>query len=279
MVGLGLFTRMVRVEIGVPNTIGVRLADLRVGFRVEHKASKTVSTATVQVYNPAPASIARLHIPLSEVRLLVGYEPTCKLIFQGVPVKDGIDLRVNGPDRVLVVDLADGGRGYTEAFIQTSFATSTTFGQVLSTVLLQTLWTRGFIDPALEAVVLPHGIVLTDSPSEVMDRLAASVPPFGADWFIRDNALYVVAKGKATLEKMILISSTQGNLIGSPNGTKKGVKVKALIDATMRPGMSFGIESVGLSGAYVCKEVTFNGDSGYENPYYMDITGKALGVP
>ena len=279
MATLGLFGRIVQVEIGPEGGTGLRLGDLRVGFKVEHKASKTVSTASIRIYNPAPASMALLRAPLAAIRLLVGYEPLSRVIFQGPPVKDGIDLKVEGPDRVLCVDAADGGRGYGQAFVQIGMTTPTTFGQLLNLVLAQTLWSRGFIDPTIEAIVLPHGIAITARPAEVMDRLAAAATPLGADWFVRDNALYVVGKGQTTPEVAPLISSTQGNLLGSPTQTKAGVKLRALIDATMRPGRSIVLQAVGVSGAFVCKEVTFTGDSGFENPFYMDLVCKPVGVP
>jgi len=275
----GLFGRLVAVEIGPEGAAGIRLADLRVGFKVEHKASKTVSTATIRVYNPAPTSVALLRVPLAVIRLLVGYEPTSKVIFQGAPVKGGIDIVVDGPDHILQVDAADGGRAYVSTFVQVSFTTPSTFGQILSLVLGQTQWARGYIDPSLEATTLPHGVVLVGRPSEVMDRLAAAVPGVGADWFVRDNALYVVARGTSTPEIAPLLSATQGNLIGSPTAVKDGIKVRALIDATMRPGRSFVVESAGVNGLYVCTDVTFAGDSGFANDFYMDIAGRSAGVP
>jgi len=278
MTTAGLFGRLVAVEIGPEGGAGKRLADLRVSFKVEHKASKTVSTATIKIYNPSPSSIALLSAPLAAIRLLVGYAPTSRVVFQGPPVKGGVVLIVEGPDRILHVDASDGGRAYVDTFLNVSFATQTTFGQVLSTVLAETLWARGSIIVP-EGTVLPHGLVLVGRPGEVMDRLAAAVPPAGADWFVRDNALYVVPRGKSTPESAPLISATQGNLIGSPTATDGAVKVRALIDATMRPGRAYVIESAYVNGAYVCRDATFVGDSGYGNEFYMDLTGKPLGQP
>ena len=274
----GLFGRQVAVEIGPEGGVGLRLPDLRVSFHVQFKAAKTMATATIRVYNPAPASVALLRAPLSTIRLFAGYAPLPRLLFAGPPVKDGIDLKVDGPDQILDVDAADGGTGYS-AFLQLSFATATTFGQVLNVVLAQTRWSLGFIDPRVNAVVLPHGIVLVGRPAEVMDRLAASVPVFGADWFVRDNSVYVVVRGGSTPEVAPLLSALAGNLVGSPNGTKKGIKVRALIDATMRPGRSFVLQSKAWNGVFVAKDVTFTGDSGYANDYWMDITGVPVGVP
>lgn len=275
----GLFGRDTAVEIGPEGGPGLRIGDLRVSFRVEHKAGRQPSKATIRIYNPSQASIDLLRAPLAAIRLLVGYTPAPRVVFQGPPVKGGIDLKKEGPDRILKVDAADGGRAFVSTFLQVSFATPTTFAQVLATVIAQTQWSRGLIDSAIEAVSLPHGIVLIGRPAEVMDRLAAASTPFGADWFVRDNALYVVRRGQSTPEVAPLLSSTQGNLIGSPTSTKSGVKVRALIDATMRPGRTFVVQSGAVNGTYIAKDVVFEGDSGYDTPYYMTIEGKPVGVP
>lgn len=276
--GIGLFGRQVWVEIGPEGGPGVRHTGLRVSFKVEHKASKAVSTAEISVYNPAPSTIAALRVPGSAIRVLAGYDVP-RVMFQGPPVKDGIEYKTEGADRILKVDAADGVRAYVGTLINTSFTTPTTFGQVLALVLAQTLWFRGFIDPAIEAVALPHGIVLTGRPAEIMDRLAAAAQPAGADWFVRDHALYLVPRGQATPEAAPLISGVQGNLIGSPTPTKKGTKVRALLDASMRPGRSFVLQSLLVSGTFVCRDVSFEGDSGWDGAFYMTLTGRPLGVP
>jgi hypothetical protein len=258
---LGLFQREVAVEIGPENGPGVRLADLRVTFKATHKASKAASTAQIDIYNPAPSSIALLRAPLAAIRLLVGYTPVPRVIFQGPPIKDGIELQIRGGDRILKVDAADGGRAYVGTSLNVSMMTPTTFGQILAMILAETLWTRGHI-LVPEGLVLPHGVVLQGRPGEVLDRLAAAVPPAGADWFVSDNTLYIVPKGQATPEAAPLISASQGNLIGSPTQTKTGVKVRALIDATMRPGRVFVVESGLITGTFVARDVLFTGDSG-----------------
>jgi hypothetical protein len=275
---LGLFGRQAWVEIGPEGGPGVRLADLRVSFRIEHKSGKAVNTGAISIYNPAPSSIALLHVPLAAIRLLAGYDAP-QVIFQGPPVKDGVELLADGPNKILKVDAADGGRAYIGTAFNLSLTTPSTFGQVLALVLAETLWARGYIDPAIEAVSLPHGIVLQGRPSEILDRLAAAAPPLGADWFVRDNALYVLPRGQATPEVAPLISSTVGNLIGSPTQTKHGCKVTALLDATMRPGRAFVVESLLVNGTFVAKDVTFIGDSGYDRDFYMQIVGRPLGVP
>jgi hypothetical protein len=273
----GLFGRNVAVEIGVPGTPGIRVDGLRVGFKVDHKLSKAASTATIRIWNTSPATRARMLLPGSSIRLLLGYGSVSRLVFWGQPVKGGISLECDGADQVFEVDAADGGRSYA-ATINVAFRTPTNFGAVLAVVLAETQWARGQI-LVPEATPLPHGIVLNARAADILDRLAAVVPPFGAQWFVRDDALYVVPKGQATPEEAPLLSSTAGNLIGSPVATKTGIKVRALIDATMRPARSFVVESKDVSGIYVAQDVTFTGDSGFANDYYMDISGKPVGAP
>jgi hypothetical protein len=274
---IGLFGRKVAVEIGpAVGGAALRIEDLRISFRAEFKASKTVNKASVRIYNPSQTTVAALRLPGVVVRLFAGYEPQARLLFVGAPVKDGIDVKVDGGDQTLDIDAADGGDKYASTFLRLSFATSTTFGQVLAQVLAQTQWALGFVDPRVSNVVLPHGIVLVGRPAEILDRLAAAVPAFGADWFVRDNALYIVVRGGSTPEVGPLISSTAGNLVGSPNGTAKGVKLRALIDATMRPGRSFVLQSKGWNGTFVAKDITFQGDSGFSSEFHMHITGEPL---
>ncbi|HZI43957.1 MAG TPA: hypothetical protein VFD53_01990, partial [Ilumatobacter sp.] len=164
-------------------------------------------------------------------------------------------------------------------FVNVALATPSTFGQVLALVLAQTQWLRGFVDPTIETVPLPHGIVLAGRPAEILDRLAAAALPLQADWFVRDGAVFFVGKGQATPEVGLLISSTMGNLIGSPTATTTGVKLRALIDATMRPGRAFVLQSSAISGGFIAKDVSFTGDSGWDNDFYMEIVAKPPGIP
>ena len=275
----GLFDRAVAVEVGPEGGSGVRLADLRASFRIEHKSGKTPATAKVRIWNPAPASIALLRVPLAVIRVFAGYAPIPRMIFQGSPVKDGVRVSTEGPDRILEVEAGDGGRAFVGSTISVGWSTATTLGQALVTILTTTGWARGYIG-INEAQALPHGITYVGRPAELLDRLAASVLPFGSDWYVRDGALYMVPRGQAAPDVAPLISSVNGNLIGSSSHTDAGgVACRALLDSSMRPGHPFVLSSLNHQGTYVARDVTFVGDSGFDRPFYMDLRGKPLGAP
>lgn len=273
---MSLFGRSVLLEVGPEGLPGLRLGPLRVAFRVQHKAQGNPATATIRIYNPAPTTEDLIRQPGNSVRLLAGYGGLPRLMFQGTPVRDGIKARTQGTDRILTVEGADGGRGYTDTFFNLSYPGPTTYGQVLAQILVETGWARGSI-ALVEALTFPAGLVLQGRPAEVLDRLAATVPPAGAVWQVRDGALYVTPKGQPTPEVAPVLSAELGNLVGWPTQGTDSVTVTALLDATMRPGRSFQVLSKRISGIYVARDVTFRGDS-KEGRFDMVLTGKPLGV-
>lgn len=276
----GLFNRSVALEVGVAGAPGKQFTGLRIGFGVDHTKGREPNKATIQVYNLAPPTIALLQVPGVVVRLLVGYgDPAIpRQIFMGNPVKNGIRQQTQGPDRIMQIEAADGGAAYQSTHLALSFATGTTYVQILTAVLGATQWARGVVT-INEAAQLPHGVVLTGRPAEILDRIAATVPPLGADWWIEDGVFYCAPKGQPVPSVAPLISATQGNLIGSPSPTDKGLEVTALIDASMRPGRTFVVESRQFNGTYIADSVSFSGDSGFENDFTMRILGKPVGVP
>ncbi|MFA9271870.1 MAG: hypothetical protein ACEQSX_14160, partial [Baekduiaceae bacterium] len=85
-----------------------------------------------------------------------------------------------------------------------------------------------------------------------------------------------VGAGEDTGETAVVFSAAAGNLIGSPTPKDGGkLEVKALLAPSIRPGKMFSVESADYSGRYVADDVEFNGDSGWETPFYVTATGTA----
>lgn len=268
------------MEFGVEGAPGRRLSGLRVGFNAKYRSDKTPNKCTIKIYNLAPTSLAMLFVPRAVIRVFAGYGVGGeKLAFEGTPTDGGLTLEADGNgDRILSIDAEDGGRAFREAVINASFATPTTIGQLIGLVLASTQWSRGFIDPSIEAITLPHGCTLVGRAADIMDRIAAMSLPFGADWHVRDGTLYVVPKGTSTPEVAPLFSSYTGNLIGIPTPTKDGCKFKGLMDATLRPGRAVYVKSAALEGAYIAKDVTLNGDA-WGNEFEVEVEARLIGVP
>lgn len=271
MSATGLLGRVVQVELGVAGAPGRRISDLRISFRAKHSTSSEPNTATVQVYNVAPETAALAQRQGATVRVLAGYQSsTPRQVFEGDILAGGAVLRRQGPDRVLEIEAADGLRSLQRT-VTLSAVRGVTVEALLGQVLAQTGWARGVVSIDT-TTTLPQGVTHVGPPGPVLDRITRAT---GGAWYVRDGALYVTPAGAAVPESAPLLSSVSGNLVGSPEPTDEGVKVTALLDAGLRPGRRFVVESEAVSGTYVATDVEFVGDAGWDTPFYAIV----LGVP
>lgn len=268
---MSLFGRRARLQLGLPGTTGKEFlcggpGEFRLTFDVSMSATGDPNTATVEVYNLAPSTIALVQNPACEVRILVGYDaPT--LIFVGNPVADGTRLDRRGPDRVLHMELADGGRSYGEARCSISMATPTTAQQVFDEIIRQTGLPLGVV--RVPSYTFQAGFCFQGQASDALDKLASAC---GASTFVRDGARVFIESGGDTGEQAVVFSGTTGNLIGSPVPKSGGkLEVKALIAPTIRPGKVFSVESEDYSGFYIAEDVSFKGDTHGQDWYVVAV--------
>jgi hypothetical protein len=270
-----LLGRRVVLEFGTEGAAGKRFTDLRVGFRVDMSRSADPNKGRIVAYNLAAESVSLLQRPRAVVRLLVGYDVP-RLIFVGTPIANGVRLERNGPDRVIVIEALDGGRAWQAARVDLSYAPQTSFAQVFADVVAAIGLPTGTVH-APAGLRFSSGLVLAGAARDVLSRLAVMAD---RHWFVRDGVLHFVEIGGDTGETAPLISSRTGNLIGSPmpraatKANEAAIEVRALLDPAIRPGRRFQLESEAFNGVYIARDVVFEGDSGYEAPFYVTITAQ-----
>ena len=193
MTSRGQFKREVIVEIGPPGETGRRYEDVRIAFSGEHKSHGHPGRVKIDLYNVHRDAMAFAKPRRNLVRLFAGHDGSAPLLFQGNPMRDGVSLHVgHSGDRVLSIEASDGGRGFTETYLSTTFATKVTWGDVLTLVLQQTGWSRGAIAMPT-SLSTPGPMTLSGNPRQILDRMAQLVPG-GGEWFVRDGALYIVER-------------------------------------------------------------------------------------
>lgn len=264
-----LFGRHVTLQIGQEGEEGRSYSDLRIAFSIDHTRDSTPSRAVIEAYNLAAETVALLQDPDVVVRLVAGYDLP-RSLFRGNPVRNGIRSTRTAPNPVVSIEAQDGLRRYQAARVNVSFARETTLRQVYDAVAEQLGLPDGVIRVD-EDIRFPHGITLAGTAREVLDRIAETS---AADWWIRDGVVQLVPEGGETGEQAIVFSAETGNLIGSPVPTDNGIEVTALLDASMRPGRPFVVESEHYEGTYIADTVSFRGDSGFDTPFYVICTGR-----
>lgn len=270
-VAVAEFIRQVELRFGTEGTTGRSIKGLRISFDVKYTRSSKPNTAKITVYNPSPDSVALLSKEDAVVILLAGYDVPLQ-IFRGNPIDSGVYMERNGPDRILTIELQDGGRQWADDFVSTSFASQKTSGEVFETLKTAIGLPGGVADIDTD-IKMVSGLVLHGSATEMMDDLMASQD---AEWFIRDGVIQAIPKGGSTGETAVVFSSVSKNLIGAPVKTKDGVKVTALISPSLRPAKPFRVISNELNGDYIADDVEFRGDSGFTPAFYVVATGRQL---
>ena len=268
---MSLFGRQVILEFGRPGSTGKRFTDLSVTFRVTMSSRSAPHEAIIEARNLGPDSVALLQRDDVVVRLLVGYDEP-RLIFQGDPVRDGVEERLEGTDRVLRIQAQDGGRVFRQTELNVSYTTATTSGQVFDAIASQMGLPQGAVTLARD-IDYPHGVVLQGPAREVLDSLAEAS---NARWYITDGKLQVVPRTGAISERAVVFDGTTArpNLIGSPARKDGGVEVKGLIAPTLRPGKPFRVRSAFITGDYVATRVEFVGGL-REGDFYVIAQGRA----
>ena len=268
---MGLFGRQVSINFGLAGTDGREFTELRIRFRTEMKRSSDPNKGAIEIWNLTKESAALLQNPDVVIRLSAGYE-TPRQIFKGNPVLNGVTIKRTGPDRIARIDALDSGTELAEARVCKTFSTGTSFFEVINELLNSTGLPIGTVAVPDNVGSYPDGVTLLGNSRDLLDTLAESV---GGEWFVNDGIINFVGSNEP-LQPLLgpLFSVANGNLVGSPVPKGEGlIEITALLDPSIRPGTPFRVESEQYTGDYTARDVTFAGDSGFDNPFYVTIIG------
>lgn len=270
-----LFGRQVILQIGQPGEEGLSWSELRVDFRVDYKAGSR-GQAVIEVYNLGPTGIAAAQREGALVRVLAGYQNPV-LIFSGNPLKkNGVVFKRERPEIIVQLNCRDGASALSGARVSLSFEEPVSIAQAVDEVIAALGIPRGVVR-APEGQ-LPSGTVLHGRAEDVLRNLLADDE---SEYTIMNGALQVLDRNETSTQDAPLFSVRTGNLIGSPvRKDSKHIEITALMSGTMRPGQSFGVESLSpsdelVSAAYRAQSVSFVG-SRWGNDFYAKILGRAI---
>lgn len=259
------------------------------GLRMEFKVRKTLkgqpNTLDVRISNLAAQTRAQMQKKGAKVTLLAGYEENPdQLLFNGDART--IDHVRRGPEWLTRVQCGDGEVAMQKRAVNLSFAP----GAKVSDVVLQLAQATG-LDLGNVSARLKRGD-FKGAASQFLGGYAASGRSFaqlqsvaraaGLDVSVQDGALQLLGATDATSEEAVLLSADTGMVEspehGSPekSGDDAVVKVKSLLQPSIRPGRRIRIESISLKGTFVVETVHHTGDT-HGAPWYSEVECRPLG--
>lgn len=249
---------------------------LSVRFSVKRDLTSKPNTASLEIYNLAPATRQAIQkLGVATVQIDAGYIGSTSTIFLG-------DMRTTfgehrGPDWVTTLAAGDGETALRTSRVQQSFRSGTDISTIFRALATALGVGAGNLDAAIAEIAgagfstqFSMGTILSGSAAREMDRVTASV---GYTWSVQNGKLQIVQRNKALANTAIDLNEKTG-MIGSPSVDKDGtVSVKMLLVADVYPGNKLVLNASEIKGQYTITETTHSGEM-RGTDWYIDIKGK-----
>jgi hypothetical protein len=238
-----LYLRRCSLIVGGSGGSGLELGEMRVEFKTHHADYETPNHADIRVYNLSDQTARRMDREFTRVVLQAGYQGNMGLIFGGNirQIRRG---RENGLDSYVDILASDGDRAYNYAVVNKTLAAGSTANDQVATAqeaMAEHDVTAGYT-PDLGGPALPRGRVLYGMARKTMRDVAAST---NTTWSIQDGATQLIPlQGHLPGEAVVLTSET--GLVGQPEQTNEGIKVRALLNPRFRVGGRIKLDNTSI---------------------------------
>lgn len=225
---------------------GVDLSALHFKFSIKRGDLQTPNSIDVRVYNVSDQTIvgitgSKSEAEFSRLILQCGYGDNVGVLFDGT-IKQFRRGRENATDTYLDITAADGDRAYNYAVVNTTLAAGSTPDDHVNAALAAMApapfgITKGYVPP-LPQNRLPRGKVMFGMARDSIRQVASAQR---MNWSIQNGQLQLVPLDSYIYTEAVVLNSETG-MIGMPEQTQNGVRVKALINPQFQSGRAVQID-------------------------------------
>jgi len=236
------YLRQASLLVGSPGGQALDLSEMQFKFEVRRGDFQTPNSCMVRVYNLSDATVKQLQTKeFSQLILKAGYDGNFGLIFQGT-IKYKYRGHESSIDSYLDLVAADGDSAYNFAVVRQSRSAGSTpsdhFG-ILSNAMEAYGVTQAQNQPPIGQNALPRGKVFYGMARDYMRVLANSN---GCTWSIQDGKLQLILHTSYLPGAAIVLTSATG-LIGFPEQTQNGIRVRTLLNPSIKIGSRIQIDN------------------------------------
>ncbi len=261
------WNRKISLILGSSTGDGIDLEGLRIVFKVKKQDFETPNTLEVTIYNPSEDTIKRTKKEFTDIVLQAGYEGNFGVIFKGTIVQT-FTSREGGTDTYLRIIATSGDEAYNFAIVNESIEAGGSYSDMTQAAfksMSEKGVTKGYESAEdLSPFTFPRGQVLYGPARKYMQVAAESTQQ---TWTIDDGKLQIIPIQGYLPDEAVVLNFESG-LIGTPEQTEEGIKIRALLNPLLVPGGRVQVDS-GL-----IKEQTFNTKYGAPNfRSFLDADG------
>lgn len=234
------FTRGNNPSAAVFENSAIDLSALRFRFAVRRGDNQTPNTADIRIYNVAENTAQAIEKEFTRVVLQCGYEGNFGIIFDG-QIKQVRRGRESTTDTFVDITAADGDSAYNFAITAVTLAAGSTPEDHLSELLKDMAVYgigKGYV-PDLPGNPLPRGKVMFGMTRDELRKVAENA---STNWSIQDGKFTMVPlTGYIPGEAPVITAQT--GLIGLPEQTQNGIKLKTLLNPNLKIGQAIKLDN------------------------------------
>lgn len=223
------------------------LSELRFTFKTSAADTESPNSVAIRVYNLADATVRTIGGEFSRVVLQAGYEGNFGVIFDGT-IKQFRVGKETATTSYLDIMAADGDMGYNFGVVNKTLAAGSSPAErtaaTIAAMAPQGI-SAGYI-PNSPGGILPRGKVLFGMARDYMHTLAQSA---SSTWSIQNGKVSVVPLDGYLPGQAVVLTSATG-LVGIPEQTADGLKVRCLMNPRIVPGCLVQIDNKSVNQTF-----------------------------
>lgn len=238
------YLRKVSLVVATVSGQGIDISQLHFKFNIRQGDMQTPNSATLRVYNLKEETAQKIQKEFTRVTLQVGYEGSnFGTIFDGtiVQVRRG---RENATDTYTDIVAADGDETLNFAVVNTAIAAGSTFKDRID-ALTKAMGVQQSHIADLPASAAPRGRTYYGMARDHMRCAALSTD---TKWSVQNGQLLMIPLEGYLPGEAVVLTSNSG-MIGLPEQTQDGIKVRCLIDPKIRIGSRVKIDNRSIQQA------------------------------
>lgn len=279
---------MREIEVTISGSAGtITVKDLKIDFSVEKSIGSKQNTATISVWNLTKSHRKQLGEEFDQIELKVGYRDGPKtMLFKG-SIRDVTHTKETA-DIQSEIECGDGDEGIGKGAVSKTFDAGTKPKEIIEYVVKEMPKTDlGKLTKGIDRLpAFARPVSLFGWGFQALDALGRQ---HGFYWSVQNGEVEVVKNDEVIEDGGPIVISSDTGMIGIPEVTDKGVKVKALLNAKIMPGRQIDVRSNFLDedsgrdkrksdeggGLFRVSSCTFSGSNRSEE-FYVEVEGNRV---
>lgn len=227
------YLRKASLIIGQDSGDAIDMSELRFIFSIRRGDTQTPNTADIRVYNVNDDTALKAEKEFTRIVIQAGYEGNFGVIFDGT-IKQIRRGRESPTDTYLDITAADGDSAYNFSTVAVSLAAGSKPDDHVN-VILQGMTERGVSRGYIQEVEsngLPRGKVIFGMAKDELRKVARNT---NTNWSIQDGKLQMVGINAYLPGEAVVVNAATG-MIGQPEATQNGIRVKTLLNPNIKIG-------------------------------------------